>query len=71
MERGSILLLYTDGLVETRQGIDEGLSRLQAAVGTERGDVEALCDRILDHMVGSAAHDDVALVAVQLGDTSA
>jgi serine phosphatase RsbU (regulator of sigma subunit) len=70
LDRGSILLLYTDGLVETRQGIDEGLSRLQAAVGTERGDVEAMCDRILDQMVGSAAHDDVALVAVRLGDTS-
>jgi serine/threonine protein phosphatase PrpC len=70
MERGSILILYTDGLVETRQGIDEGLSRLQAAVGTERGDVEGLCDRILDHMVGSAAHDDVALVAVRLGDAA-
>ena len=65
---GSILILYTDGLVETRQGIDEGLSRLQAAVGTERGDVEALSDRILDQMVGSAAHDDVALVTIRLGE---
>jgi serine phosphatase RsbU (regulator of sigma subunit) len=70
MERGSILILYTDGLVETRQGIDEGLSRLESAVGTERSDMEALCDRILEHMVGSAAHDDVALVAVRLGGPS-
>lgn len=67
LEPGAILLLYTDGLVETREGIDEGLSRLQKAVGTDRGDLETLCDRILDHMVGAAAHDDVALVMLRLG----
>jgi serine phosphatase RsbU (regulator of sigma subunit) len=66
VDPGSVLILYTDGLVETRDGIDEGLSKLRQAVGTGRGDLEALCDRILDHMVGSSAHDDVALVAIRL-----
>jgi serine phosphatase RsbU (regulator of sigma subunit) len=70
MEPGSILIFYTDGLVETRGGIDEGLSRLQKAVGTDRGNLEALCDRILEHMVGSAAHDDVALVTIRLDATA-
>jgi serine phosphatase RsbU (regulator of sigma subunit) len=66
VDPASVLILYTDGLVETRDGIDEGLSKLRQAVGTGRGDLEALCDRILDHMVGSSAHDDVALVAIRL-----
>ncbi|MGH2683157.1 MAG: PP2C family protein-serine/threonine phosphatase [Actinomycetota bacterium] len=70
VEPGSVLILYTDGLVETREGIDEGLSRLQKSVGTSRDDPDGLCDRILEQMVGSTAHDDVALVAIRLGDVS-
>lgn len=70
VEPGSVLILYTDGLVETRDGIDEGLVRLQKGVGAGRGDLETLCDRILEQMVGSTAHDDVALVAIRLGDAS-
>lgn len=66
VEPGSILILYTDGLVETREGIDKGLVRLQKSVGASRGDLEGLCDRILEQMVGSTVHDDVALVTIRL-----
>jgi serine/threonine protein phosphatase PrpC len=68
VEPGSVLILYTDGLVETREGIDKGLVRLQKSVGASRGDLEGLCDRILEQMVGPTVHDDVALVVIRLGD---
>jgi serine phosphatase RsbU (regulator of sigma subunit) len=66
VEPDSILILYTDGLVESRQGIDSGLARLQESVRGGPHDPEALCDRILGSMVGSNTHDDVALVTIQL-----
>ena len=68
MEPGSTLILYTDGLVERPQEIlDEGLDRLLAAAEEEEvGDVDALCDRLLQ--AGPGAHparcDDVTLLAV-------
>lgn len=71
LEAGSILILFTDGLVESRQGIDDGFARLQEEVREGPLEPEALCDRILGHMVGSNAHDDVALVTIRLGEAIA
>ncbi|HEY2063927.1 MAG TPA: GAF domain-containing SpoIIE family protein phosphatase [Amycolatopsis sp.] len=61
---GSLLALYTDGLVERRGEIfDEGLRRLVGAVTT--GAPEAVCARVMSALVGTtAAEDDVALLAV-------
>ncbi len=68
LERGSTLLLYTDGLVESRdQGLEEGLGRLREAL-TELADrpLDELCDEVLARLVPTRAEDDVALVAVRL-----
>ncbi len=68
LDRGSTVLLYTDGLVERRgQSLDEGLARLRellARVGGEPLDV--LCDQTLRAMLPARPEDDVALVAVRL-----
>jgi serine phosphatase RsbU (regulator of sigma subunit)/anti-sigma regulatory factor (Ser/Thr protein kinase) len=65
-EPGTILLLYTDGLVETRtESIDAGLERLRALVGGN-GNVEALCAKIVRQLVPSDRHDDVALLAARI-----
>jgi serine phosphatase RsbU (regulator of sigma subunit)/anti-sigma regulatory factor (Ser/Thr protein kinase) len=65
-EPGATLLLYTDGLVETRsEPIDAGLDRLRA-LATENGGVEALCARIVSRLVPSERHDDVALLAARV-----
>jgi serine phosphatase RsbU (regulator of sigma subunit)/PAS domain-containing protein len=65
---GSTLVFYTDGLVERRdRAIEEGrrqLADLLAAHAT--ADVEALCDVVVETMVGSGAEDDVALIALRL-----
>ncbi len=66
---GSRLLLYTDGLVETRgSDIDEGLATLVDALASAPADLEALCDHLL-HKLGRAAeghNDDVALLVADV-----
>ena len=70
LERGSTLLLVTDGLVERRgEHLDVGLERLRATL-EEFGDlpIEQLCDAVLARLTTDpVAEDDVALVAVRLG----
>lgn len=62
---GSLLVLYTDGLVERRgQDLDDGLERLRRVVTPMRP--EAACNRIMATMVGDQpATDDIALVVIR------
>jgi PAS domain S-box-containing protein len=61
----SVLLLYTDGLVEERRvPIDDGLARLANAAGGAHDDLGELCDQILAAM-DPAGDDDVALLALE------
>ncbi|WP_245886872.1 SpoIIE family protein phosphatase [Kineococcus xinjiangensis] len=68
VERGSTVLLYTDGLIERRgQSLDEGLERLVGVLADLAGaDLDGLCDGILERMLPASLDDDVALVAVRL-----
>ncbi|MDA8297248.1 MAG: SpoIIE family protein phosphatase [Actinomycetota bacterium] len=62
------VLLYTDGLVESRtQSLEVGVERLRALL-CEMADVdlEKLCDQLLAEMLPERPEDDVALVAVRL-----
>jgi serine phosphatase RsbU (regulator of sigma subunit) len=63
---GSMLLLYTDGLVERRgESLDVGLSRLaEAFAGAGVGGVEQVSDRLLDAMLPGAPEDDVAMLVL-------
>ncbi|WP_092864869.1 SpoIIE family protein phosphatase [Quadrisphaera sp. DSM 44207] len=68
LERGTTVLLHTDGLVERRgQSLDEGVALLQRTVA-ELADapLDDLCDAVLERLRPSASEDDVALVAVRL-----
>jgi anti-sigma regulatory factor (Ser/Thr protein kinase)/putative methionine-R-sulfoxide reductase with GAF domain len=65
---GSLLLLYTDGLVERREEpLDVGLERLRtiaAAIGSSSP--QAFCDAVLsDALEDVDQEDDVALIALQ------
>ena len=66
--RGSMVLLYTDGLVERRdQLFDTGVDQLREELGTLwRSPVTEVADQLLARMVPDRAEDDVALVAVRL-----
>jgi anti-sigma regulatory factor (Ser/Thr protein kinase) len=63
---GTMLVLYTDGLVERRdEPIDDGLERLRGLV-KEVNDVERVCVDVVDRMVPDDPPDDVAVVAARL-----
>jgi serine phosphatase RsbU (regulator of sigma subunit) len=68
LEPGSLLLLYTDGLVERRQeSIDQGLDDLRAALSALHSEpVEELCDHLLERLAPHLGEDDVALIAVRV-----
>jgi len=69
LEAGALLLLYTDGLVESRDSpVDTGLARLVTALSAPLGTVEQVCDRVLAALGRDGGHDDdTAVLAVQLG----
>lgn len=68
LEAGSVLVLFTDGLVEHRgRPIDEGLAALAEALRTAPdGDADAICEHLLTELAYGALDDDVALLVVRV-----
>ncbi|GAA4129747.1 ATP-binding SpoIIE family protein phosphatase [Actinomadura keratinilytica] len=69
VEDGTLLVLYTDGLVENRtRDIDDGLARLRAVFGPgARGrSLEALCQAGLDGVYDDRHRDDIAMLVARL-----
>jgi len=66
---GSLLLLYTDGLVETRTAdIDAGIDALSATLAALdlRTSPDEICDALLTAMARPGQDDDIALLALRL-----
>lgn len=60
---GSILALYTDGLIESRDfDLDLGFDRLRQALTRKEPSLETACDDILATVLPDRAADDVALL---------
>jgi serine phosphatase RsbU (regulator of sigma subunit) len=68
LDRGSTVLLYTDGLIERRDAdLDTGMVRLRDALIELAGrPLDELLDELLERLVDGTPEDDVALVAVRL-----
>jgi anti-sigma regulatory factor (Ser/Thr protein kinase) len=65
---GSVLVLYTDGLVEARgQDISTGLERLRLTLCRQPASLEDSCDELLATMEPGREPDDVALLMARLG----
>ncbi|WP_448610704.1 SpoIIE family protein phosphatase [Geodermatophilus sp. URMC 60] len=68
LDRGSTVLLFTDGLVERRDAdLDAGMVRLrEALIEVAHLPLQQLLDEVLERLVDGRPEDDVALVAVRL-----
>ncbi|MFG1703023.1 SpoIIE family protein phosphatase [Nonomuraea sp. M3C6] len=67
LAEGTLIALYTDGLIETREAdIDTGMDRLRAALARAVLPLENLCTQVIDTMVGgTSSEDDVALLVAR------
>jgi serine phosphatase RsbU (regulator of sigma subunit) len=72
LESGDVLVVYTDGLVESRDSKNRlyGMDRLrEAAIGCRELSAAGIRDRLLEglesHCDGKTAHDDVTLVVIR------
>ena len=70
LEPGSVVLLFTDGLIERRdRDLEDGLAELLEVIGrVPEQDLDALLDKLLVTLVGNTGSDDVALIAVRIVD---
>ena len=68
LDRGSTVLLYTDGLIERRDAdLDTGMLRLRTHLAElAHLPLQLLCDELIRRLVDGKPEDDVALVAVRL-----
>jgi len=68
IEAGSVLVLYTDGLVEDRDvDIDDGLAALAATLTAASGsDAESIADVLTDALTNGERNDDVAILVVKV-----
>ncbi|HWH32161.1 MAG TPA: SpoIIE family protein phosphatase [Egibacteraceae bacterium] len=74
LERGSTLVLYTDGLVETPQSsVTAGMEALRACAVeyAVEGDIEAFIDALISALERGDGHDDdIAVLAVRLPEAT-
>ncbi|MFI8193278.1 SpoIIE family protein phosphatase [Streptomyces sp. NPDC085946] len=64
---GSALVLYTDGLIESRgSDIDERLAELTHALAGPFPSLDALCDGLLARLMPASADDDIALLVARI-----
>ncbi|KOU25590.1 SpoIIE family protein phosphatase [Streptomyces sp. WM6368] len=67
---GSLLVLYTDGLIEARdRDLDEGMAQLAEALHRVDQPLEELCEGILRLLLPSAQQDDVAVLLARTRPT--
>ncbi|GGZ35494.1 SpoIIE family protein phosphatase [Streptomyces poonensis] len=66
LPEGSLLVLYTDGLIEGRElDVDSGLRALCAALAAPAESLDALCDTVLRSCLPDRPSDDVALLVAR------
>jgi anti-sigma regulatory factor (Ser/Thr protein kinase) len=73
LERGSMLVLYTDGLVERRHvPINAGIGVLASVVAAANGSADRACEDVVARLVGGGgAPDDVAVLVLRVPERSA
>ncbi|MGW1718707.1 SpoIIE family protein phosphatase [Streptomyces sp. NPDC002156] len=66
MPEGSLLVLFTDGLIEARdQDIDDGYNALLRALTSPAPSLDTLCDTVLETLRPDPHTDDIALLVAR------
>ncbi|MCH0566628.1 SpoIIE family protein phosphatase [Streptomyces sp. MUM 136J] len=66
LPEGSLLALYTDGLLEARDhDIDEALDKMFAALARPAATLDSVCDRVLAELLSHRPDDDIALLVAR------
>ncbi|MGW1541593.1 SpoIIE family protein phosphatase [Streptomyces sp. NPDC002309] len=66
LPEGTVLALYTDGLLQIRDhDVDDALDRMFEALTRPAATLEALCDRLLTGLLTHRPEDDVALLVAR------
>ncbi len=67
---GTILALYTDGLVETRsRPFDQGILALRSVLAREHAHLDAVCDSLITSL-GGRYEDDITVVLARIPPTT-
>ncbi|MFC8231011.1 SpoIIE family protein phosphatase [Streptomyces sp. NPDC057287] len=67
LKEGSLLALYTDGLVESRDHpLDEGLDAFRQALAEPSQPLEDVCDHVLSTLDTRHGEDDIALLMARI-----
>jgi len=70
LAEGSLVLLYTDGLIERRgEVIDEGVDRLKRAFADGPPELQPRLDAIIEAVAEESAADDVAALLMRIGSS--
>jgi serine phosphatase RsbU (regulator of sigma subunit)/PAS domain-containing protein/anti-sigma regulatory factor (Ser/Thr protein kinase) len=66
LPEGSLIALYTDGLIEARdRDIDQGLDQVRAALASPAPSLEVTCDTLIKTLLPERPADDVALLVAR------
>jgi serine phosphatase RsbU (regulator of sigma subunit) len=69
---GSTLLLFSDGLLETRlRSVGEGLAELEQVLGDPMTGLEPLLDHVVESLTRGRNDDDIAVLALKTLDAAA
>lgn len=66
LDEGSVLLLYTDGIVESERNIIDGEARLREVFAMMDAQQPEVARRLYEQLLPSHARDDVAMLALRL-----
>ncbi|MEU8972144.1 SpoIIE family protein phosphatase [Streptomyces monashensis] len=68
---GTVLVLYTDGLVETRDhDLDERLEELTRLLAGTHPSLDELADTLINRLAPTPAQDDIALLIARVGTST-
>ncbi|MFD7630019.1 SpoIIE family protein phosphatase [Streptomyces sp. NPDC059851] len=68
LQPGSLLVLYTDGLIEARgTDIDDRLGELTRLLAEPERPLDHLCDTLVTGLVPASADDDIAILIARIG----